>query len=172
MVYWQLFVSFFKIGSTAFGGGHAIIPIIKEEIVDDMQWLTESEFIDAFAFGNTLPGPITTKLAAFVGFKVGGILGGIVATIAMVFPTALAMICIYTLYTKYKETPWMNNMLVYVKPVVFILIFDVLVGMRSSFVNYQAFIVAIVTLFGLYILKLHPSILILSALGAGAFFVR
>ena len=72
---WQLFVSFTKVGLFGFGGGPSMIPLIQEEVVDAQAWLTQDEFVDAFAFGNSLPGPIATKIAGYVGYQVAGVGG-------------------------------------------------------------------------------------------------
>ena len=172
MQYWDIFIAFLKTGLTTFGGGPAAIPVIREESVENYKWLTEAEFMDAIAFGNSLPGPIATKLAAFVGYKAGGWLGSFLALIATVIPTALLMILMFTIYQKYRDMAWMKGMLTLVKPVVFILILDVCVNMRGVFNNNTAFIVAIVAAFGLYFLKLHPAMLIMSSLAIGAIFIR
>lgn len=172
MVYYDIFISFLKTGLTTFGGGPAAIPVIREESVETYQWLTENEFVDALAFGNSLPGPIATKLAAFIGYKAGGWLGSTLALVATVIPTALLMILMYSLYNKYKDTAWMKSMLTFVKPVVFILILDVCVNMRTIFTNYQAFVIAILAALGLYLLKLHPALLILTSLIVGVIFKK
>lgn len=171
-IYIELFTSFFKPGVSTFGGGPSAIPIIQQEVVEKRLWLTQNEFIDALAFGNSLPGPIATKLSALIGYKVGGALGAFVAIFAIVAPTALAMILLLNVYTKYKDTPWMAGMLTLVKPVVFILILDICVGMRGVFKGSIPFIVAIVSAIGLYVFKLNPAILILSSLIGGGLFMR
>ncbi len=172
MLYYDILISFLKAGTTTYGGGPAAIPVIKEEAVDTHQWLTEGQFVDALAFGNSLPGPIATKLAAFVGYKAGGIVGSTIALCATVLPTALIMIMLYSVYTKYSETAWMKNMLAFVKPVVFILILDICVGMRGMFTNYQPYIIAVITALGLYVFKISPPLLIISSLAAGILLAR
>ncbi len=172
MIYKDIFLAFIKPAVSTFGGGPSAIPVIQDEVVNNYQWMTESEFIDAIAFGNSLPGPIATKLSAFIGYKVGGWLGSLVAVTAMVVPTALAMILLYNLYARFKNEPWMIGMLKLVKPVIFILILDICVGMRGVFNNWQAFAVALLTAVGLYVLKLPPALLIVCSLVLGGIFVR
>ncbi len=85
---------FFKIGSVAFGNGMAIIPLIQADVVDAHQWLTLSQFADGIALGQITPGPFLIT-AAFVGFKMGGVLGALLATFAM-FSPSFAMTLIFT----------------------------------------------------------------------------
>ncbi|MGL5955063.1 MAG: chromate transporter [Brevinema sp.] len=169
MVYYDIFISFLKTGLTTFGGGPAAIPVLREESVNHYGWLSETEFIDVLAFGNSLPGPIATKLAAFIGYKAGGLWGSTIALIATVLPTAILMILMYSVYYRYRDTAWMKGMLLFVKPVVFILILDICVNMRGIFNSYQALIIAILAALGLYLLKLHPATLIVSSLILGIF---
>ncbi|MGL4367878.1 MAG: chromate transporter [Brevinemataceae bacterium] len=170
MVYFKLFTSFLKVGLTTFGGGSSFIPIVQKESVEINHWLSEAEFIDAVAFSQSLPGPVLTKLASFVGYKAGGWLGSLVAVSSAILPVALMMISCSFLYTRYKETAWMKNMLVFVKPVVFVLMVDIIFGMRSILGTQQSYIIMIVTMIGLYFFKIHPSFLIIGAMAAGIMF--
>lgn len=114
--------SFTKVGLFGFGGGPSMIPLIQEEVVEAQKWLTKEEFLDAFAFGNTLPGPIATKLAGYVGFKVAGWPGAATGLLAVSVPTILAMIALGSLYLRYRDTPWMTAFLTGVRPVVIALL--------------------------------------------------
>ena len=87
-------LSFFQIGSVAFGNGTTILPLIQAEVVDAHHWLTLGQFADGIALGQVTPGPLLIT-AAFVGFKVGGVLGALLATFAM-FSPSFAMTLIFT----------------------------------------------------------------------------
>ena len=69
----RLFISFTKVGVFAYGGGPSMIPLVQEEVVDVNGWMTIEEFTDALAMGYALPGPIATKMAAYIGYKVAHI---------------------------------------------------------------------------------------------------
>lgn len=73
--YWQIFISFFKIGSFTLGGGYAMIPLIQQEVVDKKGWLKENEFVEMMAIAQSAPGPIALNTAIFVGYKARGIKG-------------------------------------------------------------------------------------------------
>lgn len=121
----SLLWSFTKVGLFGFGGGPSMIPLIQEEVVELRQWLSRDEFLDAFAFGNTLPGPIATKMAGYVGFKVAGVAGAASAVIGVVVPTVIAMLALGGVYLRYRNSPIFENFLGGVRPVVIALLFMV-----------------------------------------------
>ena len=121
----QIFIAFVKPGLFTFGGGPSTIPLIQEEVVENYGWLTIQEFTDALALGNSLPGPIATKMAALVGYKAGGWLGALIGIIAIVTPTALAIIFLIKIYLNYKDAKWLKGMMRGVRPVVVVLVSQV-----------------------------------------------
>jgi len=84
---WSLFTSFFRIGAFTFGGGYAMLPMIEKEIVDRRQWCTEEEIMDYFAVSQCTPGVIAVNSATFIGYKVGGVLGAVIATLGVICPS-------------------------------------------------------------------------------------
>jgi len=115
---WELFVSFGRAGLFGFGGGPSMIPLIQVEVVDLRGWLTREAFLDAFAFGNALPGPIATKLAGYVGYQVAGIPGALVGLLAITAPTILLMLALGGLYLRFRERALVQRFLAGVRPVV------------------------------------------------------
>ena len=79
MILWKLFVAFLEVGATAFGGGYAALPIIQNVIVERHQWLTMTEMTDVLSLSQVTPGPIAINTATFVGIRLAGIPGAIVA---------------------------------------------------------------------------------------------
>ena len=118
----SLFWSFTKVGLFGFGGGPSMIPLIQEEVVELQEWLTHDEFLDAFAFGNALPGPIATKMAGYVGFKVAGIAGAATAVVGVAVPTVVAMLMLGGVYLRFRDSPVFENFLGGVRPVVIALL--------------------------------------------------
>lgn len=98
----ELFVSFFNIGFFSFGGGYASIPLMQHEIVDRLQWLSLTEFRDGIALGQITPGPIS-MVAAFVGYKVGGVLGAGVAVFGIIFAPIGTMMALSSVHAKVKQ---------------------------------------------------------------------
>ena len=83
----ELFFTFAKVGVMTFGGGYAMLPILQREVVDNKHWATDEELTDYFAIGQCTPGVIAVNTATFIGQKNQGIIGGIVATLGVVFPS-------------------------------------------------------------------------------------
>ena len=87
--YLSLFLSFLKIGAFSFGGGYAMIPLIENEFVTKRKWITEDEFLDMTAISESTPGPMAVNSATYVGCKIGGVIGSVIATLAVCLPLSL-----------------------------------------------------------------------------------
>lgn len=94
---WQLFLTFFKIGAFTFGGGLAMLPFIQDEMVRKKQWLSEDEMLDIVAIAESTPGVIAVNTATFVGYKIKGFWGSLIATIGVILPS-LIIICLIAMY--------------------------------------------------------------------------
>lgn len=101
----KLFLAFAKIGAVTFGGGYAMLPILQRDIVEKNGWATEEELVDYFAIGQCTPGVIAVNTATFIGYKQKGILGGIVATLGVVFPSLVIISVIAAFITNYADIP-------------------------------------------------------------------
>ncbi len=114
----DLFLAFFRVGMLGYGGGPASIPLIHKEVVEKYAWMNSEEFSDTLAIGNTLPGPIATKMAGYIGYRVAGISGMINAIIATIVPTIVLMILLLVSLASFREYPWVQGMTNGVLPVV------------------------------------------------------
>ena len=88
----NIFIAFFRSGMLGFGGGPSVIPLVYKEVVDRFKWMDDQQFSDVLALGNTLPGPINTKMAGYIGYRVGGFMGMVTALIASIVPTVILML--------------------------------------------------------------------------------
>lgn len=118
MIYWQLFVSFLKVGAFSFGGGYAALPLIQAEIVDSHQWLTLQEFTDLITISQMTPGPIAINSATFVGTQIAGVLGAVAATLGSVFPSVILVTILAFLYMKYRQMDVLQYVLRALRPAV------------------------------------------------------
>ncbi|MGI6049117.1 MAG: chromate transporter, partial [Petrimonas sp.] len=84
--YWELFLVFFKIGAFTFGGGYAMIPLIRNEVVRKRTWLNDDEFMDMLAIAQSMPGPIALNTALFVGNKRRGFKGSLFSGLGIILP--------------------------------------------------------------------------------------
>jgi chromate transporter len=114
---WQLGVFFFKVGAFTFGGGLSMLAFIQEQVVNQFGWLTPREFVDGLALGQLTPGPIL-MLAAFIGFKVGGVAGAGVAAAAIFLPSFVMILSILPLLAKMKDLQWLKGFMRGVGPAV------------------------------------------------------
>lgn len=122
MIYLQLFWSFFQIGLFSFGGGYAALPLIQQQVVDQNHWLSMTEFIDVITISQMTPGPIAINSATFVGIKIAGLLGAIVATIGCVLPSIIIVLILAYFYYKYRNLSIVKGVLDGLRPAVVALI--------------------------------------------------
>ncbi len=118
MIYLQLLISFLKVGAFSFGGGYAALPLIQEEIVENHAWLSMQEFTDLITISQMTPGPIAINSATFVGTKLAGTLGAMVATLGSILPSIIIVSIIARLYFKYRNLSLLQNVLVALRPAV------------------------------------------------------
>ena len=174
-MYLQLFLSFFQIGLWGFGGGYAILPLIQNETVFVQALLSQADFVNLVTVSQLTPGPILINSATFIGNKTGGILGGIIATIASVIPSFVIIIILSIFYYKYRNLSIVKNILNFLKPVVVGLIAaaGISIVMTAIFNNstialnqadFMGFILVIAAFIALRIFKKNP-ILIIAACG-------
>jgi chromate transporter len=170
---WDLLIAFARASNFGFGGGPAVIPLIKIEAVERYHWMTDAQFTDALAVGNVLPGPIATKLAGYIGYQTAGWLGSLSALIGTILPTVIAVIFLTAFLIKYSESPVLKGMLKGVRPVVVILIAQTAFDMgKDSFPNLTTWCIALVTLVALNWFKLHPALLIVISMAFGLLVFR
>ncbi|HIX15805.1 MAG TPA: chromate transporter [Candidatus Hungatella pullicola] len=118
MILLQLLISFFQIGLFSFGGGYASMPLIQEQVVDIHAWLTIKEFTDLVTISQMTPGPIAVNSATFVGIKIAGIPGALVATAGCILPSCILVTLIAKLYLKYKNLSLLQGILNSLRPAV------------------------------------------------------
>lgn len=103
--YLQLFLTFAQVGVCTFGGGYAMLPILQREVVEKRGWATEEELADYFAIGQCTPGIIAVNTATFVGAKRKGTLGGVIATLGVVFPSVVIITLIAAFLKSFAHIP-------------------------------------------------------------------
>ena len=118
MIYLQLFLSFLQIGALSFGGGYASMPLIEAQIVTSHGRLTMTEFSDLVTIAEMTPGPIAVNAATFVGTKVAGVLGALVATAGCILPACVLVTLIARLYLKYRNLTVLQSVLGSLRPAV------------------------------------------------------
>ena len=178
MVYWQLFLSFFKIGLFSYGGGFAMIPLIQKEI-ESHNWLTALEFVNIIAVSEATPGPVAINSATFVGFKTAGFWGAFVSTLGVCLPSLIIVLIMARIVAKFIDHPLVKGMLYGIRPVVIslILLATVFVAQTVLFtehgvlgLDWISVIIAGLGFLGVMKFKLHPILLIFVAGVSGILF--
>ena len=118
MIYLQLFFSFLQVGMFSFGGGYAAMPLIQGQVVTAHKWLSRSEFTDLITISQMTPGPIAVNSATFVGIKIAGIPGALVATFGCILPSCIIVTVIAKLYLKYRNMAMLQGVLNSLRPAV------------------------------------------------------
>jgi chromate transporter len=173
-IYKQLFFTFFKIGLFTFGGGLAMIPFIKNEVVDKKKWITSSEMIDVIAIAESTPGVLAVNTASYVGYKIGKFWGSFFSTIAVILPSLIVIIIISLFIQDFLEIQLVKYAFYGIKAGVTILIFRAALiifknAPKSTF-GYTLMIFAfLLTLFNIY----QSIILIISGaiIGLGSYII-
>lgn len=168
MIYITIFLAFFIPGILGYGGGPASIPLIEAEVVDRNHWLTVNEFSEVLALGNSLPGPIATKMAGYIGYDVAGVLGSIVAVFATVAPSLILMITLLSLLMKFKHSPRVKRMTMVVRPVIAVLLgvmtYDFIFSSYESSGWTQTILIGAISFILMEKVKVHPAFVIAGAL--------
>lgn len=122
MILLEVFISFFQIGLFAIGGGYAALPLIEHQVLEVHKWLTLSEFADLLTISQMTPGPIALNASTFVGTKVAGIPGAVIATIGCVTPSCIIVLTLSYFYFRYKNLSSIQGVLKGLRPAVVSLI--------------------------------------------------
>jgi chromate transporter len=117
MLLWKLFYIFSRVAFFSWGGGPASLALMQREVTS-AGWVNSGEFADAVALGNALPGPIAPQVSAYIGYKMAGVPGAIMAVTGTVLPTTLLMLVMVVYFFKIKDNPTVASMLRAVRPVV------------------------------------------------------
>lgn len=121
-IYLQLFISFLQVGMFSIGGGYAAMPLIQNQVVDLHPWLSMSEFTDLITIAEMTPGPIAVNSATFVGIRIAGIPGAIIATFGCILPSCFIVSLLAYIYFKYKNVSALQHVLACLRPAVVALI--------------------------------------------------
>lgn len=160
----DLFWTFAKMGAMTFGGGIAMLPILQREVVDKKKWATEEELVDYFAIGQCTPGIIAVNTATFIGNKQKGTLGGIIATLGLVFPSLVIIFLLATVIETYSHLEWVQHAFGGVRVCVCVLIINAVVKLfKKSIVDIKTFLIFLGVTLASVFTPLSPVIFVLIA---------
>lgn len=165
----EIFTVFFKIGLFTIGGGYAMLPIIQKEVVETKGWMTDDEFLDAISLTNSLPGPLATNSATFVGYRVARAPGAVAAILGAATPSILVILIIATVFTNLMDYPVVQYIFNGVRPAVVALILYSVVklGRSARIGEYFNWIVAILGFAAIVFFNWHPIAVVVIAAAYG-----
>ncbi|MBP3508866.1 MAG: chromate transporter [Oscillibacter sp.] len=159
---------FAKMGAMTFGGGYAMLPILQREVVEGKHWASEEELMDYFAIGQCTPGIIAVNTATFIGQKQRGILGGVMSTLGVVFPSVVIISILAGLITNFSHLVWVQNAFAGIQVCVCVLIFNAVVKLlKKSVVDKRTAGIFLVVLAGGVFLDISPAWFVIAAAVVG-----
>lgn len=167
-MYLELFVIFFKLGLFTIGGGMAMIPLLKDEMVNKKKWLTDEEMLDCLSISQGLPGVIAVNMATYIGYRKKGPLGSLIATVGVITPSFIAIILVIEVLEQVSGSPYVKGAIAGIKVVAtaLILLATYQVG-RHALKNTLYYIMAIATFVAVGILSLNAVYAILAGCAIG-----
>ena len=160
----DLFWTFCRIGALTFGGGYAMLPLIQKEIVENKKWSTEKEILDYYAVGQCTPGVIAVNTATFIGFKLRGVIGGIVATLGVIFPSIVIILIIASFLQNFANLAIVQSAFAGIRVAVVALIITTVVKLlKSSVKDYLGVISALATFIISAFFGLSPVYIVIAA---------
>lgn len=175
-IYWNLSAAMIRTGILGYGGGPSVIPLIRYEAVTRYKWLEDDEFGETLAIANALPGPIATKMAAYLGYRQKGVLGAIIAVLAHILPSSIAMVALLSAVQFLSTSKVVAGMIAAVTPVVAVMLGTMAYEFGEKAVKglgkYVGVAFFIVSLLLLQVIEIHPAIVIVLFLAYGAVHFR
>ena len=170
----DIFIAFVKVGSLAFGGAYAAMPLIEQQIVNATGWMSFQEFSDLIAIDELTPGPIIINSATYIGMKLGGVPGAVAATIGCILSACIVSLILINLYRKYKQIPMISEMMNCLKSMSVAMIFSTILKIfiaavfpqGTSLMNINYFAIIMIAL-SYFILKKYSVNPIYVMLGCG-----
>ncbi len=165
----ELFISFFEIGLFTFGGGYAMLPLIEKELVEKRKWITEEELLEMFIISQMTPGTIAINAATFIGSKKAGKLGGVVASLGIIFPSLTIITLIYYFLGESFNNPIIHSIFLGIRACIIGLIASSTLKIcRKSFVSNISYLLFGIGFILLLVFSINPILLILLGAFIGA----
>lgn len=172
MIYLDLFLCFVKVGLFSIGGGYAAMPLIQAQTIDRYGWLSMNEFTDLVSIAEMTPGPIAVNAATFIGSRLAGLPGALIATFGAILPSLIIVSLLFLLYNKFGKLPAIQTALAWLRPAVTALIasagltillnaVNVTAGMAVNEFNFPAALIFVIAFVVLRKIKPNPILVML-----------
>ncbi|MGM0500125.1 MAG: chromate transporter [Bacillota bacterium] len=164
----KIFFIFFKIGSFTFGGGYAMLPIIKRELVDNLNWIKEKDIYNYYAIGQSTPGIIAVNTATMTGYSLAGVKGALAATTGFIMPSLIIITFIASFFKRFQEINTFQHAFAAIQIAVVALIIDIVIKMwQKSDKSKVSLLIFLLAFLLLVVFKLSPVFVILGSAAAG-----
>jgi len=170
-IYLDIFSTFAKIGAFTIGGGYAMLPLIQREVVSKKKWLDEEDFMDVLAISQSTPGVFVINLSVFIGFRIKGKMGSVVAAIGSALPSFVSILVIAMFFDSFKDNETVNSIFKGIRPAVVALIAVPLIGMSKGVnLNRYTALIPVITLLMIVVFQISPVYIIITGALLGIFY--
>lgn len=171
--YWNLFWTFFRVGLFTFGGGAAMLPLLRAEVAEKNRWVTDEELLDYYSIGQCTPGIIAINTATFVGYKLRGVTGAVLTTLGVVAPSIIIIMLIAAVLQNFMDNPYVTQAFAGIRIVVVVLVAEAVVELWKKGVHGRiGLAIFVLSLFLLVFLHFSPIAVILTASAIGLAYLK
>ena len=164
----DMFITFTKVGAMTFGGGYAMLPILQREVVEKKKWATDAEITDFFAIAQCAPGALAVNTVIFIGQKMNGVVGGIVAALGVTFPSLVIISLLAGMIEAFSHLAWVQHAFGGIRVCVCILILNAVVKLyKTAVIDKWTTIIFVLVAIGGYMLDVNPVVFVVLAALAG-----
>lgn len=164
----DLFITFIKVGTFTIGGGYAMIPLIEKEVVDRKKWIGRDDFLDMLALAQSSPGPIAVNVSVFVGYKVAGVLGSIIAVLGAILTAFLILLFVAMYFIGVRNNAIVESAFKGMRPAVTALIAAPVIRMgKDAKINKKTIFIPLAAIVVVTFLKLSPIYVIIASAAGG-----
>ena len=159
----KIFLIFFKIGATTFGGGYAMLPIIERELVENSRLISSDEFVDFISIAQSVPGPIAVNISLLIGYRLSGLTGSIFALLGTAMPSFLSIVAIGYFYSKFRDNKAVHGFFSGVNAVVpALLLISFISVFKKISKKILMYIIFALSFIAVFFLNINPILIILA----------
>ncbi|MDR1368739.1 MAG: chromate transporter [Dysgonamonadaceae bacterium] len=171
--YWEIFITFAKIGAFTIGGGYAMIPLIEKEVVDRKKWISKTDFVDMIAISQSAPGILAVNISILAGYRLKKNRGSLVASFGATFPSFLMILLIAVFFRQFEHIEWVQKMFKAIRPAVVALIaVPVFTTAKSVGINFKTAVIPIGAALLIWLWGISPVYIIIAAATGGLIYGR
>jgi chromate transporter len=159
----ELYITFFKIGSVAFGGGLAMLPLLNKAVVEEKKWLTKDELVNYFALTQTIPGIIAANVATMAGYRVNKFFGALASLLGMITPSIIIISLIAAFLRNFQDNIYVINTLTGINIAVIALLVNLIFTLKKNIFDWLTLAIALITFIGVGLLKINPPYFIVAS---------